>query len=146
MEKITVEELKKYFESLFIFTWLTIILTSFALNRLSILILKDHLLINFPFRVYLEHFLTGYWIILASLFFVYTGSYIHKCLIREKFSFFGKGWEIFAIILTSLIYLYLEIYYQFFMQYNKDSWFQIIFSILGLTIGFIVYYKQNRKK
>jgi len=114
-----------YIKILFLLNLLTIFLAFLSLNRLG------GILFNFPFRIYLEHFLAGFYAPLLFLFSFYTCIISYYTFSRKEIKFLKRETEIILLIIFSLIYFLFEIWWQFYMSFNYDSIFQFFFGSLG---------------
>src|SRR3989339_1591916 len=97
-KKTSLIELKRYFELLYIFSILTILLALFALNRMCYGIVNRGVCFgseHYFIRNIIEHFFTGLYIPIFSLFIFYTGVLITAKLSSQSFKF-DKNKELFV--------------------------------------------------
>ena len=133
----------KRYALFFLYSNLFIIIAFFlSLNRL-----KGNP-IDFYFRVYLEHLIAGIEMPLLSAIILISLSLVFSPKCRKKFT---KEKEFIVLIFFTILWILFEIYYQFFLKYNVDSWLQMIFFIIGIICLWIFYYfllyrnKKNKK-
>lgn len=130
---------KNYILTLSILLILTIFLALHSLNRLGFNCFRKPLL-DYPLRILIEHLVTGFY---APLLFIFITIFISSLYIKKIAIFNNKHQKIFFVI-ASILYLSGESYYQLIINYNKQSYIQIIFSLIGIILcGF--YYNKTLK-
>jgi len=125
-----------YIKVLFLLNLLTIVLAFLSLNRLA------GILFDFPLRIYLEHFLAGFYCPLLFMFMIYC-ALLFCSLFKKEIYFFKRKIEVFLLIIFSLIYIFFEILWQFFISFNVDSTLQFIVGIFGTLFLWYVLFKIN---
>ncbi len=132
------ELLNKYTQTLSLLVILTAFLSLHSLNRLWGVYHRGQVFLEYPGRIYLEHFLSGFYIPLLFLFIVSVISIIFSILIKKEIKLQNIGKILTAI---SLIYLATEFLWQFQISYNPDSVFQFSATLLGVLSLWIFYKK-----
>lgn len=127
---------EKYILTLSTLLLLTIFLVFHSLNRLGFNCFEKPI-INYPLRILIEHLVTGFYIPLLIIFIIIfiTSLYFRKIAI------FNNKYQIIFFTITSIIYILGESYYQLIMNYNKQSYIQIIFSLIGIFLSWIYWNK-----
>jgi hypothetical protein len=116
---------RKIIISLSLLIILTIIGCFLLLNRVA------GLPLDFKLRIFLEHFIAGFYLPAILLFFVYCYMNIASC-IRSDFSHCSRMANFLWLIFFSLVILGVELYFQFFKEFNNHSLQQMIYFIFGL--------------
>ena len=136
---------------------LTIILSFLSLNRLG------GLPIDFTLRNFVEHFLSGFYvppaltiIVFILHFFVGLMSWFFNLLFglipkykyipirdyfKKEFQVMNLFWEKAILVITTIIYLLFEIWFQFINSYNSGSLVQTVASLCGILLFWIIYKK-----
>ena len=114
-----------YIKILFLLNLLTPILALSSLNRLR------GIIFDFPYRVYFEHFLSGFYAPLIFLFLLYSFTFLSSFFSKKEVLYFKRKTEIILLILTSVLYILFEFWWQFLVSYNSDSVIQFCMGLFG---------------
>lgn len=128
------KEESKTIITLSILSVLTIVCAFFSLNRLADVVFE------FKLRLFFEHFLTGFYFPLFVIFVTYWGF----CISHRNIKLFGQEHKVTflrTLVISSLINILFEIWWQFFVSFNSQSIPQTIYLIFGVLICWIYFLK-----
>ncbi len=132
------ERKDKYLITCFGLIFITILGALLSLNRLAN---SPSVVFDFNFRILLEHFLTGFYFPLIILCFAYLGFILVFLLSFKRFTWPSKLRNLSILLLGTIIIISFEIWWQFGMSYNFQSFEQMIYLFFGNLVLWIYVIK-----